>query len=78
MLGPIDSYDVRSSCWFVEFISQTVDFLNQGMSDCSNLVNTKIVRRFGVEMDFGHATNEMIARVEGVDNMEFRKNWIVQ
>lgn len=29
-------------------------------------------------MDFGHATNEMIARVEGVDNMEFRKNWIVQ
>ena len=48
------------------------------MSDCSNLVNTKMVRRFGVEMDFGHATNEMIARVEGVDNMEFRKNWIVQ
>ena len=47
------------------------------MSDCPNLVNTIIVRRFGVEMDFGHATNEMIVRVEGVDNMEFRKNYIV-
>jgi hypothetical protein len=36
-----------------------------------------MVRRFGVEMDFGHATNEMIARVEGADNMEFRKIYIV-
>ena len=60
------------------FINKQLIDLNQGMSDCPNLVNTKIVRRFGVEMDFGHATNKMIARVEGVDNMEFRKNWIVQ